>query len=245
MMLYRNRPAIKMSLCLLALTMFGHSARAEEGASAAFVPAIVADQANLSVDMLDWELDQFVQNGKALAAQTFAPQLQRTYEEAVIEAAHAEELYKTNSVSLEEVRSKQTARESARYSIELNAAAEKASRARAEVSKFRILEKGRENAAVLVEASKAQLAYLEALQVLTKKAKEKTDAQFRLASFLEENGRKLVESGAMARQEYDQRVLAKDKAANAVKTAQIELDALTPALTAARRTLQRVGAGPQ
>ena len=83
------------------------------------------------------------------------------------------------------------------------------------------------------------------MQVLTKKAKEKTDAQFRLASFLEENGRKLLESGAMARQEYDQRVLAKDKAANAVKTAQIELDALTPALNAARRTVQRVEAGPR
>jgi hypothetical protein len=242
---YRNRPTIKMCACFFAITMFGLSARAQDRTSAAFVPAVVADQANLSVDMLDWELDQFVQNGKALAAQTFAPQLQRSYEEAVVEAARAEELYKTNSASLEEVRSKQTARDSARYSIELNAAAEKASRARAEVSKFRILEKGRENAALLVEASKAQLAYLEALQILTKKAKEKTDAQFRLASFLEENGRKLAESGAMARQEYDQRVLAKDKAANAVKTAQIELDALTPALNAARRTVQRVGAGPQ
>lgn len=210
----------------------------------AFVPAIVADQENITVEMLDNELDQFVQNGKAIAAQQNAPQLQRTYDEAVVEAQRAEKLYETKSISLEEVRSKQTARDSAKLSIDLNKAAFQASRMRAEVSKLKIIEDGRANSAVLLDASKAQLNYLEALQVLTAKAKEKADAQYRLATLLEENGRKLVDSGAMPRQEYEQRILAKDKAATAVRTAQTELDALTPAVVAARRTVQRVQGNP-
>jgi multidrug resistance efflux pump len=205
--------------------------------AAAFEPARVADQANVTIDMLEEELEQFVQQGKAIQAKINAPQLQQNLSQAQADLRRAEELYKSKSISFEELRTQQTAVDQIRKSIEINKAGEQASLARAEVAKFKILEQGQPGLnSYILQAAVSQVQYLTSLQSLLARAKEKAENQLELAKFLETNARDLVEAGAFPRELLEQRTLARKQAETAVGTTVAELEALTPALDAAKRT---------
>ena len=238
----QSKTGLIRALATGAAFLFGHGHT--HALAVEFEPVRVADQPRISMDMLDAELEQFVQYGKAIQASFNAPQLQRNVAQAETDLRRAEELYKSNSVSYEELRSKQNALAQARKSIEINLAGQNTAVARAEVAKYKILEQGQPGlSSYILPAAKSQLDYLLSLQALLARAKEKAENEFTLATFLEENGRKLVEQGAFPREELERRILARQRAQTGVQTAQAELDALTPAVEAARRTLTKVQGG--
>lgn len=242
----RNRPFPTLVLgtrcvqsALVVCAAFGglhHMAR-----SSTFEPARVADQANITIDMLAEEAEQFVQYGKAIQASIGAAQLQRNVAQAETELRRAEDLYKSKSVSLEELRSKQSALAQARKSTEINSAGQRTAEARAELAKYKILDEGQPGlSSYILPAARAQLDYLQALQTLLARAKEKAENDLSLAVFLEDNARKLVATGAFPRDELERRILSRQKAQTGVQTAQAELDALAPAIDAAQRTLAKL-----
>jgi hypothetical protein len=206
-----------------------------------FEPARVADQANVTIEMLEEEAEQFIQQGKIKQADFNAPQLQRNLDQTLVDLKRAEDLYKSQTISLEELRAAQTNVEQARATIEINRAGRQTAVSRSLVAKYKILEQGQPGlSSYVLQAAEAQLDYLIALQTLYARAKDKADNDLRLAQFLEENAAKLVESGAITRIEFDRRVLARQKAMNALQNATAELEAFTPAVEAARQTVAKL-----
>lgn len=223
------------AMATLSLTIFGSSAFA-------FEPALVSDQPNITIEMLDFELEQFVQWSKARAAQLNKPQLERTAEQTRVDLERGRQLYSAKQISLEDLKERESAYEIARTTIELNDAAETLARAKAEVSKFKIIEQGQQSAAPLVEAAEAQVRYLKAFQILMEKAMINAESRFRLAKFLEDNAKKLIESGGIPLEVFEKRKLERQKAETDVTKARTEYEAYEPAIQAAQRTLERLRA---
>lgn len=231
------------------LASFSCTAIAAHAASPVnFEPAYVADQENISVQMIAAESEQFSYLGQLLASQLDAPQRQRELDAAEVEVRRAELLIKTNSISLEELQAKRAQRDMARNAIEVGNAKTQVALNMAEVAKYKILDDAQRNGDVLKAAANAQVLCSEAQRFLAVKSLDGARSFFAYSTIREATGKELLKSGGMTEQEYAQRLRMVESAQSAIKIAQVQVEAMTSAVAAAKRTLLRVSAltnGPQ
>ncbi len=207
-----------------------------------FEPVYVADQENISVQMIAAESQQFKFFGEFLASQLDAPQRQRAFDAAEAEVRRAEFLYTTNSISLEELQGKRAQRDLARLEIEVANAEAQVAFGMAEVAKYKILDEAQRSLDVLKMAANAQVLCAEAQRFLATKSLDKAKSFLAYSTIREATGKGLLKVGGLTEQEYAQRLLLMQSAQTAVRVAQVQLETMIAAVAAAKRTQARVSA---
>jgi hypothetical protein len=223
------------------LTSFSCTAlAAPQSTPSDFEPTYVANQEKISVQMIAAEAEQFAYLGQLLATQLDSPQKQRDLDAAETEVRRAELLYTTNSISLEELQSRKAQRDLARIAIEVSSAKSQVARSMAEVAKYKILDEAQSSMEVLRSAANAQVLCLEAQRFLTIKSLEQAQSFLVFTSIREATAKELLKSGAITEQEYAQRLLQMQSAKTGVSVTKLQLETMTTAVAAAKRTLARV-----